>query len=238
MLLGVSVLGLVAIAIAQTLSSSVAVSVSAVLAITAVGIGIVGLIWALSTLSLFLTLSPGRSTMTAGLLRVEQGVLTLRTTTTPMKRVQLCRLRCGPVGQLMNWINVEYSSADATIGTGQQPRQVLALAVGIDQALDVIDFESGPVAIRQPQPTELAHVERLVACDKFVLDRWRLSAARSIGGDNRSHLISVIEGRVTVQNDHAAQPLRKGEAILLPAACGSTLLSPHGDATLLVASLP
>lgn len=139
MLLGVSVLGLVAIAIAQTLSSSVAVSVSAVLAITAVGIGIVGLIWALSTLSLFLTLSPGRSTMTAGLLRVEQGVLTLRTTTTPMKRVQLCRLRCGPVGQLMNWIKVEYSSADAAIGTGQQPRQVLALAVGIDQALDVAE---------------------------------------------------------------------------------------------------
>ena len=42
----------------------------------------------------------------------------------------------------------------------------------IEQALAVIDFNRGPVDPVAPQPTDRPNVERLVECDKFVLDRW------------------------------------------------------------------
>lgn len=44
----------------------------------------------------------------------------------------------------------------------------------IDQSLEVIDFDSGPRPLQTPLPTDLPGRQRLVACDKFVLDRSRI----------------------------------------------------------------
>ncbi len=109
----------------------------------------------------------------------------------------------------------------------------------IEQALAVIDFNRGPVDPAAPQPTDLPNVERLTACDKFVLDRWRLAEPQMIGGDERCHILAVLNGAVTVVGDHATKPLQLGETMLLPAALGPTLLSPgNGAATLLDIYLP
>lgn len=119
------------------------------------------------------------------------------------------------------------------VGTDGKPRQL-----HIEQALPVIDFERGPVHAAQPQPTEREFVERLVQCDKFVLDRWKFSEAAELGGDQRCHILAVLEGEVHVTGDPAERPLTKGETMLVPAACGAVTLTPRGDAVLLDAYLP
>lgn len=106
-------------------------------------------------------------------------------------------------------------------GPDERPRPL-----HIDQALEVIDYERGPVEPQQPQPTETPAVERLVACDKFVLDRWTLSEPRRIGGDERFHLLSILEGDVSVEGDALKRPLRRGETMLLPASPGLATLKP------------
>jgi mannose-6-phosphate isomerase len=108
----------------------------------------------------------------------------------------------------------------------------------VEQALDVIDFNKGPVEPQQPSPTDKPYIERLVECDQFVLDRWRLKEPQTIGGDNRCHLVSIIEGSIVVRDDPANRPLNRGEAILLPAACGSVELTPLGNSVFIDAYLP
>jgi mannose-6-phosphate isomerase len=111
-------------------------------------------------------------------------------------------------------------------------------ALHIEQAMAVIDFSAEPVAPQQPQATDRPHVERLVKCDKFVLDRWRLRQPETCGGDHRFHLIAVLEGAVGVAGDRAARPLGLGETMLLPASLGAVELRPKAPTMLLDIYLP
>jgi mannose-6-phosphate isomerase len=108
----------------------------------------------------------------------------------------------------------------------------------VEQALEVIDFDRGPVAPRPPEPTERPNVERLVACDKFVLERWSVARPETIGGDNRCYILSVTRGIVQVESDPLAEPLRLGQTMLLPASAGNVTLTPVESAELLVMYLP
>lgn len=108
----------------------------------------------------------------------------------------------------------------------------------VDQALDVIDFSRGPVQPVTPQPTDRPHVERLVACDKFVLDRWRFDGPVLLVGDQRFHILAVVEGAVTTAAQGTVQRLRRGSTILIPACCGDVQLAPQGRAVLLDMFLP
>jgi mannose-6-phosphate isomerase len=104
----------------------------------------------------------------------------------------------------------------------------------IEQSLDTINFARGPVAAQVPQPTDRPHVERLVDCDKFILDRWQFAAPQLCGGDDRCHLVAVLEGEVSVKQ----QTFRRGESFLLPAACKDAEIKPQGSAVLLDMYLP
>jgi mannose-6-phosphate isomerase len=119
------------------------------------------------------------------------------------------------------------------VGTDGRPR-----ALHIEQSLDVIDFARGPAVPQTPQPGERPHVERLVECDKFVLDRWTFDSREVIGGDESCHLIAVLEGEVEIAGDPAPGPLGKGHTALLPAALGQTELRPRGRTVLLDVYLP
>jgi mannose-6-phosphate isomerase len=99
----------------------------------------------------------------------------------------------------------------------------------IDRALEVIDYETGPVSACQPQATDQPHVSRLVECDKFILDRWQLDGAETIGGDDRFHILAVLEGDVQVSD----ASLTKGQTILLPAAAGECNIVATSKAVLL-----
>jgi mannose-6-phosphate isomerase len=108
----------------------------------------------------------------------------------------------------------------------------------IAEALDVIDFERGPVQPVTPQLTDCPHVERLVSCDKFVLDRWRIDSAQPLATRNRFHVLSLIEGAARVRANDRVHELRRGQTVLLPASSEGAEVEPQGRAVLLDMYLP
>ena len=108
----------------------------------------------------------------------------------------------------------------------------------VQQALDVIDFHAGPAEPALSQETSSRHIERLVSCDKFVLDRWRFSSDRLCGGDGRCHILVLLEGQIRVERDAAEGTFDAGETMLLPAAAGSVSCAPVDSATMLDIYLP
>lgn len=119
------------------------------------------------------------------------------------------------------------------VGPDGQPRQL-----HVEEALAVIDFETGPVSLRDAEPTDAEHIERLVSCDKFVVDRWQFESPRSVGGDQRCHLLVPLQGSVALERDPDQTALPPGQTSLLPAAAGALQLQPRGPVTLLDIYLP
>jgi mannose-6-phosphate isomerase len=111
------------------------------------------------------------------------------------------------------------------VGPDGQPRKL-----HIDEALNVVDYMAIGVEPRSGQPAERPHIERLVACDKFVLDRWRLLGPERLGGDQRFHIVSVLEGEIALdaaQLPYGGPPvLRRGQTMLLPASHPAVVLQP------------
>ena len=102
----------------------------------------------------------------------------------------------------------------------------------IEQGLAVVDFQRGPV-----KPTiskNMGSVDRLVNCDKFVLDRHSIRSAQRIGGDNTCHILAVIDGDIELNGSS----MSKAETILLPAAHGPVEVRPASKAILLDMYLP
>lgn len=118
-------------------------------------------------------------------------------------------------------------------GPDGQPRQL-----HVQQSLDCTNYEHGPVHAQVPKPTARAHVSQIVACDKFVMDRWTNFTSEPVGGDNRFHILSVLEGSIQIAGDPAATPLTRGQTALLPASLGSTLLTATPNTQLLDIYLP
>lgn len=108
----------------------------------------------------------------------------------------------------------------------------------VAEALEVIDFKLGPCRFQTPIVTESEQVERLVACDHFVIDRWQFDQPRPIGGDSRFHLLVMLADAVNISGDPAGVPLSAGEVALLPAELGPINLTPLPSATLLDIYLP
>jgi len=114
------------------------------------------------------------------------------------------------------------------VGADGQPRPL-----HIAQSLEVTNFDRGPASPQQPSTIDSAR-ERLVDCDKFVLDRLTLTQPQAVGGDERFHLLVAIEGSMTVGNI----TLSAGETCLLPAAAGAVEFAPQGRAVVLDICLP
>jgi mannose-6-phosphate isomerase len=107
-----------------------------------------------------------------------------------------------------------------------------------EEGLDVVDFARGPVMPQRPQPTTRPQVSRLVDGDKFIWDRWNFDSPLPIGGDDRCHILTVLQGAVQIAGDPAASPLPRGSTALLPASLGQVTLSPQRQTVLLDAYLP
>ena len=67
-----------------------------------------------------------------------------------------------------------------------------------------------------------------------MFDRWEFGERESIGGDDRFHILAVVEGTVTVAGDPVESPLSLGETMLLPAAAGATQLLPQTSRVVLL----
>jgi mannose-6-phosphate isomerase len=103
----------------------------------------------------------------------------------------------------------------------------------VESGLAVVDFQRGPVDPVQPQPSERPWVCHLVACDKFIMDRWEFDRPQTIGGDDRFHIVCVLQGAVRIERDPQKSPLSKGGTALLPASLGPARLVPQQRTVLL-----
>lgn len=114
-----------------------------------------------------------------------------------------------------------------------KPRQL-----HIEQALDVIDYTRGPVNPATPSTIDEHGIERLVQCDKFILDRLRLSASHTLPHDSRFHILAVIEGAVSINANNENCNLKRGGTLLIPATTREVKIAPEGRAVLLDMYLP
>lgn len=107
----------------------------------------------------------------------------------------------------------------------------------IEQGLDAIDFAAGPIDPIRPSPADLDEAQRLVACDKFTLDRLTLDAPVGIGGNDECHLLAVLSGNLRLAGDPLERRFARGATILLPAACGEVLILPDEPSVVLAIRL-
>jgi mannose-6-phosphate isomerase len=110
----------------------------------------------------------------------------------------------------------------------------------IDQALDVIDFQSGPISQVVPKPTSQPGRTNLVTCDRFVLDEIRADV-QGLPLNGQFAIATVVQGNVTIENAKGPrQPfqLSLGQSVLLPAAIPAVNISITPDSILLLATPP
>ncbi len=109
----------------------------------------------------------------------------------------------------------------------------------IEQALEVIDFQQGPVAPQPELPTDHSSRHRLAHCDYFVLDRWTLhDHSMNYCTVGKFHILAVLEGQLTASTDHMAWLLSAGHTLFLPATCPDVSLKSSGRAVFLDMYLP
>jgi mannose-6-phosphate isomerase len=118
------------------------------------------------------------------------------------------------------------------VGPDGRPRQL-----HVEQGLAATDFSAVEVGQVVPQSTDTLNRERLVHCDKFVLDRWTLKSTSQIGGHNRFHIICVISGEARLP-DYNNIKLPRGQTVLLPASVPFLTLEATPAATILDMYLP
>ena len=119
------------------------------------------------------------------------------------------------------------------VGSDGKPRPL-----HVQQALEVIDFDRGPVAPQTPRGTPRRGEALLVECEQFVLCRRRLDQPETVGGDDRCYILSVIGGSIRVEADPSDEALTVGSTVLLPASAGPVELVPEEPTVLLVSCLP
>jgi mannose-6-phosphate isomerase len=121
------------------------------------------------------------------------------------------------------------------VGPDGAPRQL-----HVNEALDAIDYSAGEVDPRQPQVTERPGIERLVNCDKFVLERWTLNRAERLNLDGGFGIVSVLEGKLRLVTGESRfdVTLLRGQTVLLPACLNGAMMNPLEPAMALVMYCP
>jgi mannose-6-phosphate isomerase len=114
-----------------------------------------------------------------------------------------------------------------------KPRQL-----HIDRGLEAVDFSLGPIFPQSPQATATSEIFRLVACEKFVIDRWQIDAPAALGGDDRFHIVQPLSGAIRIAGDPASSPLGLGDVCLLPAGIARVAITPETPSAFLDIYLP
>ena len=119
------------------------------------------------------------------------------------------------------------------LGPDGKPR-----ALHVEQGLKAVNFDLGPVNPQRTPAPDRRGASRLVACDKFVLDRFAFDAPLEIGGDGRFHIVIVLEGSLTVEGDPAPAPMSRGGTAMVPASLGPVKLTSQKPVIVLNSYLP
>jgi mannose-6-phosphate isomerase len=113
----------------------------------------------------------------------------------------------------------------------------------IEQAMEVIDFESGPRAFCQRVSTPAVNDssgnaasgwQRLVDCDKFTLDEGIGPQSVPIESKGFS-ILTVPKGTARLVVGDKSWELKRGDSLLIPAACPTSTLDINVDSVALLA---
>ena len=114
------------------------------------------------------------------------------------------------------------------VGPDGRPRRL-----DVERGLDAIDFSRGPVSPIRCPASHHDDAVSLVKSPQFNLDRRILFGPQQIGGDGRFHIITVVDGAVSIEGDHMDGNLCCGQSALLPADFGVVHCMPCLEATVL-----
>jgi len=106
----------------------------------------------------------------------------------------------------------------------------------LQEALEVADYEAGPVKPFRCDPT-VGGWQTAVDCSKFLL-RLSQHGTASIGGDNKFHILTVPRGAATLQYGEWTETLRTGESRLLPAAMENCQVTVAENSAAMATCLP
>jgi mannose-6-phosphate isomerase len=114
----------------------------------------------------------------------------------------------------------------------------------IDQALEVIDFEQGPIervsarktAQRDSPERSVSELgpQELVDCDKFRLVRFD-RPSRYVLDLPTCRIVTVPKGTATIETGYGSIELSAGDSALIPQACSQASLVVGSDTTVLAA---
>ncbi len=107
----------------------------------------------------------------------------------------------------------------------------------IAQALEVIDFDRGPIDFVKRNGTGDGNSTTLVDCDKFRLTEIRGPMTATLGGD-RFSIVTVPSGNARLETSEGIVELSVGETVLVPSACRTVKLVASPGSTVLVSTLP
>ncbi len=113
-----------------------------------------------------------------------------------------------------------------------QPRQL-----HIDQALEVIDFDRGPVGFVPKPQIPLAGGRTLVDCDKFMLKEFASPGTFQLA-NKRLAILTVPLGNAILTTSMNRIVLERGQTVLVPFACQAITFEVPIGTTVLVSTLP
>jgi mannose-6-phosphate isomerase len=114
-------------------------------------------------------------------------------------------------------------------------------ALHIDQALESIDFERGPVEPITPQIVMLPTgntSEHLSDSAYFALERLNFKKSESVGRPDRFTILMGVAGSFDVRHKGETTRVDFGQTLLLPAAVGRCDIVPQGEARILSCAVP
>jgi mannose-6-phosphate isomerase len=113
-----------------------------------------------------------------------------------------------------------------------QPRQL-----HIEQALEVIDFERGPVEFVPRSQNAASAARTLVDCDKFTLQEYAGPGTFPLESKQLA-IITVPQGRAVLRTSSNEFLLERGQTVLVPFACPAAELDIPAGTVVLVSTLP
>ena len=120
------------------------------------------------------------------------------------------------------------------VGVDGQPRPL-----HIERSIEATNFARGSVVPQVPVSIAGTPWERLVACEKFEMNRGFINEPMTVGGDGRCRILAVTGGSVQLSGDPCAEPLLLADTALLPACLDATAVRPGADGVeLLEISIP
>jgi mannose-6-phosphate isomerase len=111
----------------------------------------------------------------------------------------------------------------------------------IDQALESIDFERGPVKPIAPRLESLPEGGKREALSRsayFALERLDISQPVAVGRSDRFTILMSLAGSFDVRNPAETVRVEFGQTVLLPATVSQCEIVPHGQCQILTCIVP